>query len=200
MAEQEPAKEVESEPEEVEENPNYKPPAPKALDEIVNQDQDDESLVKYKETLLGAGSKSIVIDPDKKNCIIQKLSLVVEGRPEVFIDLTKPAEEIKKESFTIKEGCTYRLKIYFYVQREIVPGLRYLHHVYRKGIKVDHMQQMVGSYGPKEELQSFTAPPEEAPTGMLMRGDYKIKSKFYDDDKNEYANWEWHLAVKKDWS
>ncbi|GFO47423.1 rho GDP dissociation inhibitor [Plakobranchus ocellatus] len=134
-----------------------------------------------------------------QNAIIQKLSLLAEGRDEVSIDLTQPLEDIKKESFTIKEGCKYRIKIYFYIQREIVTGLRYFHSVYRKGISVDKMTQMMGSYGPKEELQSFTTQEEEAPQGMLMRGDYKIKSKFFDDDKNQYFNWEWHLSVKKDW-
>lgn len=38
-----------------EDNPNYKPPAPKALDDIVQADAEDESLRKYKETLIGAG-------------------------------------------------------------------------------------------------------------------------------------------------
>ena len=38
--------------EEPEETPGYKPPAKKSLDEIKCMDQDDESLVKYKETLL----------------------------------------------------------------------------------------------------------------------------------------------------
>ncbi|KAK3797245.1 hypothetical protein RRG08_030470 [Elysia crispata] len=186
--------------EEEEDNPNYKPPAPKKLDDIVNQDQDDESLVKYKQALLGQGSKDIIHDPNNKlNCIIQKLSLLVEGRDEVSIDLTKPEEEIKNESFTIKEGCKYQIKIYFLVQREIVTGLKYVHKVFRKGIKVDSMSQMMGSYGPKVELQSFTTQQEEAPSGMIMRGDYKIKSCFYDDDKIYYAHWEWHLAVKKDW-
>ena len=35
----------------------YKPPAVKSLDEIVNQDADDESLQKYKATLLGGAGK-----------------------------------------------------------------------------------------------------------------------------------------------
>lgn len=41
------------EDEEPEETPGYKPPAQKTLDEIQNLDADDESLVKYKQTLLG---------------------------------------------------------------------------------------------------------------------------------------------------
>ena len=38
---------------EIEETPGYKPPAQKSLKEIAEADQDDESLVKYKEKLLG---------------------------------------------------------------------------------------------------------------------------------------------------
>lgn len=199
MAEHEqPAPEAE---EDEEENLGYKPPAPKPLDEIVKQDAEDESLAKYKETLLGGGlSGNVIIDEKNPNkVIVQKLSLLAEGRDEVFIDLTKPEEEIKKESFTMKEGCKYQIKIYFYVQRDIVVGLRYEQKVYRKGIQVSSMKQMMGSYGPKPELQSFTTPTEEAPSGMLLRGDYKIKSRFADDDQNKYVAWEWNLAVKKDW-
>lgn len=37
---------------------NYKPPAPKSLQEIKDLDKDDESLRKYKEALLGSTSVS----------------------------------------------------------------------------------------------------------------------------------------------
>ncbi|CAG5114506.1 unnamed protein product [Candidula unifasciata] len=187
--------------EEEEETLGYKPPAPKALEEIVKQDAEDESLAKYKEALLGGGlSGNVIIDETNPNkVIVQKLSLLAEGRDEVFIDLTKPKEDIKKESFTMKEGCKYQIKIYFYVQRDIVVGLRYEQKVSRKGVQVSKMTQMMGSYGPKPELQSFTTATEEAPSGMLYRGNYNIKSRFADDDQNKYVAWEWNLAVKKDW-
>lgn len=64
---------------------------------------------------------------------------------------------------------------------------------------VDKMNHMVGSYGPKKELQSYTTPPEEVPSGMLARGHYTNKSLFTDDDKNEHLKWEWNLEIKKDW-
>jgi len=44
-------------------NPNYKPPAQKTLEEIIQADKDDESLRRYKEALLGgaaAGNAVIV--------------------------------------------------------------------------------------------------------------------------------------------
>lgn len=43
--------------EEPEETPGYKPPAQKTLDEIQNLDAEDESLVRYKQTLL-AGAEA----------------------------------------------------------------------------------------------------------------------------------------------
>lgn len=50
---------------------------------------------------------------------------------------------------------------------------------------------MLGSYGPKAESQSALTPLEEAPSGMLARGHYTVKSKFVDDDNNVHLEWEW---------
>ena len=44
---------VEDVGDEPEETPGYKPPAQKTLDEIQQLDADDESLVRYKQALLG---------------------------------------------------------------------------------------------------------------------------------------------------
>jgi len=64
-------------------------------------------------------------------------------------------------------------------------------------VAVDSTTSMVGSYGPKTELQSFTTKPEQAPSGMMARGTYTIKSLFTDDDKHEHLKWEWKLEIKK---
>lgn len=61
------------------------------------------------------------------------------------------------------------------------------------------MTQMVGSYPPKKEIQSYTTPFEEAPSGMMARGTYSVTSLFTDDDKNEHLKWEWSFEIKKDW-
>lgn len=61
------------------------------------------------------------------------------------------------------------------------------------------MTHMVGSYAPKAEIQSYTTPPEDAPSGMVARGTYKVQSLFTDDDKNEHLKWEWTFEIKKDW-
>lgn len=58
---------------------------------------------------------------------------------------------------------------------------------------------MLGSYPPKKDIQSYTTPSEEAPSGMMARGTYTIVSLFTDDDKNEHLKWEWTFEIKKDW-
>lgn len=182
-------------------NPDYRAPAPKSLDEILQQDQEDESLKKYKEQLLagaGTGEKIIIDDSNPLNVIVKKLAISVEGRPDAELDLTLPKDQIKQSKIVLKEGCKYRVKILFYVQRDIVAGLRYEQKVYRKGVRVDKGNHMVGSYGPKKEMHVYRTPEEDAPSGMLARGDYKVESRFTDDDKHIYLEWEWHLSIKKD--
>ena len=46
--------------EEDEETPGYKAPAPRSLGEIQNLDQEDESLNKYKNTLLGQTTDALI--------------------------------------------------------------------------------------------------------------------------------------------
>ena len=65
---------------------------------------------------------------------------------------------------------------------------------------VDKGNLMVGSYGPKTEAHVFTTPSEDAPSGMISRGHYNVKSLFTDDDKNKYLEWQWALEIKKDWA
>uniref|UniRef100_A0A2H1WBL7 SFRICE_022130 n=1 Tax=Spodoptera frugiperda TaxID=7108 RepID=A0A2H1WBL7_SPOFR len=101
--------------------------------------------------------------------------------------------------FVIKEGVQYRIRIDFIVQREIVHGLKYVQKTYRLGVPVDKMTHMVGSYPPKTEIQSYTTPPEDAPSGMVARGSYSVNSLFTDDDKNVHLQWEWCFDIKKDW-
>lgn len=179
---------------------NYKPPPQKTLEELLTLDQEDESLRKYKEALLGSQAEKIIIDANNpKNVIVKRLALLVADRPDMVLELDGDLGQLKKQSFSIKEGIQYKIKIEFYVQREIVHGLKYVQKTSRLGVPVDKMTQMVGSYPPKKEIQSFTTNFEEAPSGMLARGEYSVSSLFTDDDKFEHLKWEWSLKVEKDW-
>ncbi|XP_037906669.1 rho GDP-dissociation inhibitor 1 isoform X2 [Hermetia illucens] len=182
---------------------NYQPPPQKTIEEIMAADQEDESLRRYKEALLGdAQAGAVIVEPnDQRKVLVKKLALCVEGRDDMELDLTSDLSQLKKQVFTIKEGVKYKVRIDFIVQREIVHGLKYIQKTYRMGVPVmvDKMTHMVGSYPPKKEIQSYTTPVEEAPAGMMARGTYSVSSLFTDDDKHEHLKWDWTFEIKKDW-
>ncbi|KAM8724874.1 rho GDP-dissociation inhibitor 3 [Acanthopagrus latus] len=190
-------KDLPIEEEEDERNLNYNPPAQKSLEEIQKMDEDDESLVKYKQTLLG--TVPITTDLSGSNVQVTRLTLLCDEAPApLTMDLTD-LQALKEKTLVLKEGVTYRLKIDFKVNREIVAGLKYNHVIHRKGIKVNKVSHMVGSYGPKAEEHEFVGPVDETPKGLMSRGHYGVHSRFIDDDKNIYLDWEWNFDVKKDW-
>ncbi|XP_029948949.1 rho GDP-dissociation inhibitor 1-like [Salarias fasciatus] len=177
---------------------NYKPPAQKTVKEIHELDKDDESLRKYKEALLGAGVGEA--DPNAANVVVTRMSLMCEAAPNpLVLDLQGDLEAFKSQSFVLKEGVEYKIKISFKVNNEIVSGLKYVQQTYRKGVKIDKSDYMVGSYGPRSSEYDFLTTSEEAPKGLMARGNYVIKSKFTDDDKHDHLSWEWNLNIKKDW-
>ena len=111
--------------------------------------------------------------------------------------LTEKVAKSKNTTLIIKEGADYRMKVKFRVQHEIVTGLKYKQVVKRAGIPVDKTEEMIGSYGPQVEPYTKAFLPEQAPSGMMARGHYTAKSRFEDDDKNVYLEWEWAFDIKK---
>ncbi|XP_031717792.1 rho GDP-dissociation inhibitor 1-like [Anarrhichthys ocellatus] len=204
MAEQEPTPEqleaLAAANAESENRVNYKAPAQKSLQEIQQQDQDDESLRKYKEALLG--KCAAVADPKVPNVQVTRMTLLCDTAPQpLVLDLQGDLDNLKKNPFVLKEGIEYRIKINFKVNKDIVSGLKYTQQTFRKGIKLDKSDYMVGSYGPRaSEEYEFLTTVEESPKGLLARGTYNIKSKFTDDDEHDHLSWEWFLAIKKDWT
>ncbi|KAI8350783.1 RHO protein GDP dissociation inhibitor [Mortierella sp. GBAus27b] len=188
----------------------YKVGQKKSVNEYQQLDAEDESLNRWK-AQLGLSNATAGDTPD--NVVVERLALEVAGRPDVELDLTQSAEELRKQSFTIKEGVEYRLKVYFRVQHSLVSGLRYKHVVKRKTMgtwlkgKFDKADEMIGSYAAKPDIiekkasimSSNSILPPEAPSGMMARGDYLVKSRFEDDDKFVHKEWEWSFTISKDW-
>ncbi|CAI5455908.1 unnamed protein product [Caenorhabditis angaria] len=184
-----------------EENTNgfeYRQPPQKTIGELLKSDDEDESLKKYKQQLLGQGT--VVVDEnDPRRVLVKNVELMIEGIKNEVLDLSDPKKvETSDLSLSIKEGSTYRLKFTFHVQREIASGLHYKHKVKRSGITVENEKYMMGSYAPKLEIQEYTSPNEEAPQGMIHRGKYKVHSKITDDDGHVYLDWNWTLHITKD--
>jgi len=185
----------------------YKVGQKKTLDEYANLDKEDESLARWKQSLgIGAGAvQQSLGDPgDTRKVVILELSLLIDGREPVVIDLSKSdvIKTLKENPFTIKEGVEYRMKVRFRVQHEVISGLRYLHQIKRKGIRVDKVEEMMGSYGPNTKEVPYyekTFAEETAPDGMLYRGNYEAYSKFMDDDHNTHLEFNWRFEIKKTW-
>lgn len=121
-----------------------------------------------------------------------------------MIDVSAPGavETLKNKPFIIKEGATYQMVATFVVQHEVLSGLKYIQQVKRKGIPVGKDQEMIGSFPPNttdRPTHSKAFAPEEAPSGMMVRGKYDAVSKFVDDDKVPHLQFEWSFEIAKDW-
>ncbi|KAJ3357909.1 hypothetical protein GGF32_000799 [Allomyces javanicus] len=175
----------------------YKAPAKKTVEELAQLDQEDESLRKWKESL-GIG---VAPADDPRKVVVLALAMEVADRDDVVMDLSsaESVERVKNSVLSIKEGTEYRLKIKFCIQHDVVSGLKYLHVVKRKGIRVDRVEEMLGSYGPAPEPYEKKFAMEEAPSGMLARGLYDVRSKFVDDDGQTHLEWDWSFKISKDW-
>ncbi|VDQ04108.1 unnamed protein product [Trichobilharzia regenti] len=149
----------------------YKPPEKRTLDELKSLDKEDESLQRYKQALLGAAVSTINAPCDLSS--------------------------LKSRPVQIVEGSSYRIQVIYYVQRDIVCGLRFKQWTNRGPLRVDKVSVMLGSYGPQATPYEWKSEPEEAPKGALSRGTYHIKSQFTDDDKTDYVTWEWCINVIK---
>lgn len=95
------------------ETAGYIAPEKKTLSELKELDKNDESLNRWKESLL----KNMSSGPqeDSRKLTVLSLSLEVEGREDVVLDLSTPEklEAVKKTPLVIKEGVDYRMKVQF---------------------------------------------------------------------------------------
>ncbi|KAM3151913.1 Rho GDP-dissociation inhibitor [Botrytis cinerea] len=168
-------------------------------------DAEDESLQRYKESLgLGGGGQDLSDPTDPRDCIILTLEMNSEGRPPVKLELSTPdaLSTLKDHPFKIKEGSKFNLTATFKVQHNVLSGLQYVQVIKRKGIRIDKLQEMIGSYAPntdKNPVHTKRFADEDAPSGMMARGHYTAISTFVDDDKKKHLEFEWSFDIAKDW-
>lgn len=180
----------------------------KTIAEYTKLDAEDESLAKWKASLglSDDGTAYPVKAGDNRKVVIVEMSLTFPDQPNlkpIVINLedsngnTIAGKEIK---FDIKEKSIYQLNVKFRVQHEIITGLKYLHSVKKTGIRVDKLEEPLGSYAPSTKdkpfyERSFTE--VEAPSGMLARGNYSAITKFVDDDKTVHLTFPWSFSITK---
>ncbi|EGV62917.1 rho GDP dissociation inhibitor [Yamadazyma tenuis] len=179
----------------------------KTIEEYTNLDAEDESLAKWKASLglTADGNAYPVKAGDKRKVVIVQMSLTFPDEPElkpIVIDLEdSQGNTLNKEiKFSIKEKSVYQLNIQFRVQHEIITGLKYLHSVKKAGIRVDKLEEPLGSYAPNTTDKPYyerSFPEVEAPSGMLARGSYSATTKFVDDDKTTHLSFPWSFQITK---
>ncbi|KAH8830713.1 immunoglobulin E-set [Flagelloscypha sp. PMI_526] len=133
--------------------PGYKPAgAAKSADEYAQLDAEDESLARWKASLgITAGAGGGGSGPKVTVFKMELHSPTLPPGKKIELDLTDPArvkESTKKHPVVIKEGVEYNVSIVFKVNHSIISGVRYIQVVKRAGVKVDKLEQMLGSYGP----------------------------------------------------
>ena len=134
----------------------YKAPQKMDIGSIVAKDEDDESLMRYKKLLLGnvTDGKQLsnqLINPNDSRVVLPvRITLIFENhKPDVTFDLKGSIEQLRdahsKRTVTIKEGEQYRTQFEYYVQRDIVTGLKLFNKVLKaRTIPVDKSKYMIG--------------------------------------------------------
>ncbi|KII95319.1 hypothetical protein PLICRDRAFT_34162 [Plicaturopsis crispa FD-325 SS-3] len=185
--------------------PGYKPSAAKSADEYAQLDANDESLARWKASLgIVPGAATAGTGPKVTVLTLELDSATLPAGKKIVFDLADTAKlaDTKKNPIHIKEGVEYNVRITFKVNHSIISGVRYIQVVKRAGIKVDKLEQMLGSYGPAPNGEPYVKnfDPEESPSGMVARsGSYNVRSRVIDDDGEVYADWEWSFKLTKDW-
>ncbi|CAN1288792.1 Rho GDP-dissociation inhibitor 1 [Linum perenne] len=163
------------------------------------QVQDDESLRKWKEQLLGSVDFENIgetLDPEVK---ILSLSIVSPDRADIVLSIPEDGKP-KGSWFTLKEGSPYKLKFAFHVSNNIVSGLKYTNTVWKTGVKVDGTKEMLGTFSPQPEAYIHEMSEEVTPSGMFARGSYSARSKFVDDDNKCYLEINYSFDIRKEWA
>ncbi|URE07314.1 rho GDP-dissociation inhibitor [Musa troglodytarum] len=195
------------------------------LRDQVEKDKEDESLRRWKAKLLGSVDGELNSQEFFNNIFFSRLfgdlswlmnlalCLISAGKvePEVtfhsigvvsegFANLITSLPVAKNQSqilFTLKEGSKYRLRMTFTVRHNIVSGLTYSNVVWKRGIKVDQIKGMLGTFAPQQDPYEHLLEEETTPSGVLARGIYSAKLKFEDDDKTCHLELSYSFEIKK---
>ncbi|KAE8715602.1 Rho GDP-dissociation inhibitor 1 [Hibiscus syriacus] len=149
--------------------------------------QDDESLRRWKEQLLGSVDFDSVGGIEKLEPDVKILSFAIKspGRPDMVLPIPDNGKP-KGPWFTLKEGSKYTLQFTFQVSNNIVSGLKYTNMVWKTGVKVDSTKEMIGTFSPQAEPYTHEISDETTPSGIFARGFYSARSKFVDNDSKCY--------------
>ena len=187
------------------ETPDIAMKGSKNVSDIMAMDTEDESLRKYKESLLGSAVHGDLGDTsDPRKLIVEEFRVVFapEDNQEDIVHTLSTPEGVAKlaaEGLTMKEGSKFKFKISFRVQHEIIAGIKFVNKV-KATFATEQEELVIGSYPPSSEPHTFVFPKwdySEAPKGMMMRGKYRVSNQFVDSDKVKHLEFEYELNIVK---
>eukprot|EP01006_Ploeotia_vitrea_P008736 TRINITY_DN20892_c0_g1_i2.p3 TRINITY_DN20892_c0_g1~~TRINITY_DN20892_c0_g1_i2.p3 ORF type:complete len:113 (-),score=69.00 TRINITY_DN20892_c0_g1_i2:48-386(-) len=108
-------------------------------------------------------------------------------------------EDGKENHYILKEGAAFNMRLKWYVQKDMVTGLKWINCVYKMKVRVDKEEVMLGSFAPRTEAYEHTFAADEAPSGFVARGKYTGKMSIIDDDGNLLSTIQYSFEIKKDW-
>eukprot|EP01041_Mallomonas_annulata_P002104 gene2104-4109_t len=179
----------------------------KGVSNLLAADAEDESLRRYKESLLGTAAHGDLGDiSDPRRVVVDEFRIAfdtAEKHADIVFNLRSNDDiaALKKNGVTLKEGCKYKFIISFSVQHDIVAGMKFVNCVKKSLISATE-ELMIGSYPPSSTPHKFEFPKHgymDAPKGMLYRGKYSSKNEFIDSDGVKHLEFDYELQIKKDW-
>ncbi|PIC18107.1 hypothetical protein B9Z55_024120 [Caenorhabditis nigoni] len=93
------------------------------------------------------------------------------------------------------EATHFYFKCLFYVQRERIDGLKYVHTVKRGQDSLLGITNNIGRVFPSNELQIYQSRHEISPWGSYNEGQYEVSSKMMDEHDNVFVVYDWTLIV-----
>lgn len=172
---------------------------------ILALDQEDESLRKYKESLLGSAAHGDLGDTtDPRRLVIEEFRVVFapeESLSDVVHNLStkEGIDKLATEGITMKEGVKFKFRITFRVQHSILAGIKFVNTMTRMMIS-ESEELTLGSYPPSSTPHVFEFPKwdySEAPRGMMFRGKYKVNNSFIDSSKKKHLDFEYECNIVK---
>lgn len=183
-----------------------KSPAAITVEEILARDTEDESLVKYKQALLGSaafGDRGNISDP--RRLVIDEFRVVFapeDNTPDIVHSFTtlEGLKRLETEGVVMKEGARFKLRIIFRVQHEIIVGVKFVNNT--ASLLMNETEDLtLGSYPPGSTAHVFEFPKwdySEAPKGIMYRGTYKVVNYFVDSEHNKHLEFKYELKIVKD--
>lgn len=179
--------------------------------DILKADTEDESLQRYKESILGTTDLSKLNISGRTEASMEIISLSIECDDDA-IKQTYTKEQMDgkdKTNVIVKEGSVFDIVLECTISGDLLVGLTYTHILKKKAIgglyaEVDKIGKsesiMIGSFAPLKEVQRLKVKNVEAPSGAFARGQYKVYSTLTDDKGIDQHTWMWRLTFASDWS